>query len=52
MFEQLNIDQLKALAYDELGKMEAARMNLRLLNEEIKNRSENEQKPGNSQESA
>jgi hypothetical protein len=46
---QLSDVQLKALAYDELAKVEIAQSNLRVINQELANRakaaSENNQKP-------
>lgn len=38
---QVSDIQLKAFAYDELGKIEMAQANLRLINQELANRSKN-----------
>lgn len=38
---QLSDVQLKALAYDELAKVELAQSNLRVLNQELNNRAKN-----------
>lgn len=52
MLKEMTLDQLKSLAYDELTKLETAKMNLRILSDEIKSRSENDKSEGNSEKSA
>ena len=39
----LTVVELKSLAYDELARLEAAQSNLRILNQEIANRSQQAQ---------
>lgn len=39
--EKYSIIELKALAYDEISKLEISKQNLFILNEEIKSREEN-----------
>ena len=36
--EQMSIEQLKAMAYDELSKVEIGRQNLQVLNQAIANK--------------
>ena len=44
---KLDIKELKALAYDEIGKLELAKSNLEVLNREINSRSNDGKIDGN-----
>ena len=46
---KLTITEIKALVYDELAKAEVAQNNIRILNQELRNRAQGAQQPTDGQ---
>lgn len=46
---KLSITEIKALVYDELAKSEVAQNNIRILNQELRNRAQGVQQPTDGQ---